>query len=260
MVFGIQAASGVAQGLTYLALFAVPPLAAVALGATARGSRPALALVVVPLFALAWLGRHGLAGEGAAVALSALSCLTLGALLGSVTPARALKAGIILMAVIDTGLVVSDLLAPPNQVLNAAHPAAGLPQLQRALFGSAVMGYGDLFVAGLLGALLAGRRQLQRRAALLALALGLAMNLLFLVVDELPATVPIALTLILLELRAPNKTVWHAHSARHSGGVLVPSRLRPRRARRRRAGASWPRARARPRRPARRGRHRPARA
>ena len=200
---------------------------------------------MVPLFALAWLGRHGLPGEGAAVLLSALSCLTLGALLGSVTPARALKAGIILMAVIDTGLVVSDLLAPPNQVLNAAHPAAGLPQLQRALFGSAVMGYGDLFVAGLLGALLAGRRDLQRRAALLALALGLAMNLLFLVVDELPATVPIALTLVLLELAQ--------RRAR-------PEPITPRRSPRRRAAASWPRARARPRRPARRGRHRPARA
>src|ERR1700676_38632 len=56
-----------AQGLTYLALCAVPALAALALGWFARGSRPALALLVAPLFALAWADRGGLAGEGAAL-------------------------------------------------------------------------------------------------------------------------------------------------------------------------------------------------
>ena len=32
------------------------------------------------------------------------------------------------MAVADTALVVSELLQHPNDALNAAHPAAGLPQ------------------------------------------------------------------------------------------------------------------------------------
>ena len=45
-------------------------------------------------------------------------------------------------------LVVSEELQRPNNALNAAHPAAGLPRLQSAVFGSAAMGYGDLFVAG----------------------------------------------------------------------------------------------------------------
>jgi len=45
-------------------------------------------------------------------------------------------------------LVISNLLAAPNNSLNAAAPVADLPQLQRVLFGSAVMGYGDLFIAG----------------------------------------------------------------------------------------------------------------
>jgi hypothetical protein len=66
----------------------------------------------------------------------------------------------------------------------------------------ATMGYGDLFVAGLLGALLARDRALQLRGAAIAVALGLALDLLFLTVDELPATGPIALTLIVLELAA----------------------------------------------------------
>ena len=40
-----------------------------------------------------------------------------------------------------------------------------LPQLQRALLGNAVMGYEDLFVAALLGALVAATPGLARRAA-----------------------------------------------------------------------------------------------
>jgi hypothetical protein len=191
-----------ARGLTYLALVAVPVLAALALGWLARGARPERALVVVPLFALAWLDRGGLAGEGAAVALSALSCVALGVLLAAVTPPRWLAAGIIAMAVADTALVVSDLLQRPNDALNAAHPAAGLPRLQSAVFGTAVMGYGDLFVAGALGGLLAlaVARSLQVRAAALVALMGLCFDVLFFFLDELPATVPVALALAALLL------------------------------------------------------------
>src|SRR5271154_619037 len=167
-----------AQGLTYLALVAVPLLAALALGWltwNAHPPRPARALLVAPLFVLAWVDRSGLAGQGAALVLSALSCVSLGVLLAAVTPPRWLAGGIVAMAVADTTLVVSDLLQRPNDALNAAHPAAGLPRLQSEVFGSAVMGYGDLFVAALLGALLAVTvgRSTQTRAAVLATALAL---------------------------------------------------------------------------------------
>ena len=67
----------------------------------------------------------------------------------------------------------AELLQRPNDALNAARPAANLPQLQSAVFGSAVMGYGDLFIAGVLGGLLAasfGRRLQLRAAALTASA------------------------------------------------------------------------------------------
>jgi hypothetical protein len=197
-----------ADGLTYLALLAVPALAALTLGWLAwyaEPSRPWLALIVVPLFALAWADRGGIAGEASALALSALSCAALGALLAAVTPARWLAAGIVAMALADTALVVSDLLQRPNNALNAAHPAAGLPRLQTAVFGSAVMGYGDLFVAGVLGGLLAsaaGRRR-QLRGAALAATIALGLDLLFFFVDELPATVPVALTLLVLMVRRP---------------------------------------------------------
>lgn len=193
------------QALTYLALVAVPLLAALALGWCAwstHGPYPPAALLVAPLFALAWIDRGGLVGQAAAVILAALSCVTLGVLLGAVTPARWLAVGIVLMALADTAVVVSDLLQRPNDVLNAAQPAANLPRLQSASFGDAVMGYGDLFVAGLLGGLLAGSRnrarQLQGAALVAVLALGL--DLLFFLVDELPATVPVALATIAVGL------------------------------------------------------------
>jgi hypothetical protein len=195
-----------AQGLTYLALGAVPLLAALALGWLlwdGTASRLWRAALVVPLFALAWLDRGGLAGEIAALALSGLSCVALGVLLATVTPPRWLAAGIITMAVADTALVVSDLLQSPNNALNAAHPAAHLPQLQSAVLGSAVMGYGDLFIAGALGGLLAGTvgRSLQLRAAALTTVLALAFDLMFFFLDELPATVPVAAALIVVLLR-----------------------------------------------------------
>jgi hypothetical protein len=205
-VFVARAAENAsAQGLTYLALVAVPLLAGLALGWLAWNAhppRPARALLVAPLFALAWANRGGLAGEAAALVLSVLSCVSLGVLLAAVTPPRWLAAGIVAMAVADAALVVSDLLQRPNDALNAAHPAAGLPQLQRAVFGSALVGYGDLFVAALLGALLAVTigRSWQLRAAALAALLAVAFDLLFFFVDELPATVPVALTLIIVVL------------------------------------------------------------
>ena len=234
VIFGLRAAAGAAQGITYLALVAVPVLAAVALGRAMRfrpPARPLFALAVAPLFALAWIDGSGLAGQTAALALTALSCVTLGTLLAAVAPARWLKVGIVAMAAVDTWLVVSDLLQAPNNVLNAAAPAAGLPQLQYAPWGSAVMGYGDLFIAAVLGALLA--REANRRqgtATLLAAALALSFNLLFFFVNELPATVPIAVTLIVLDRRAIVRRLVR-RPAWPSGGISrrtrPPSRTAP---------------------------------
>ncbi len=199
VVSGIALESASARFLTYLALVAVPPLAAAALAWLMRGGRPALALLVFPLFALAWASEGALAGETAALALSALACVSLGWLVACVVPPRWLKLGIYVMAAIDAWLVGTNLLQEPNAVLNAAAPAADLPRLQFASFGSAVMGFGDLFIAATLGALLATDRRLQLRGALLAAIICPAFDLLFFWVDQTPATVPIALTLATVE-------------------------------------------------------------
>jgi hypothetical protein len=197
VVFGIRAAGDSANGLTYLALIAVPPLAALALGWLMRRADPRLALLAIPLFALAWADRKGLAGEAAGVALTALSCATLGVLLVQVAPLGWLKLGLVVFSIADTTLVIAQLLQPANDVLNAAAPGLGLPQLQRELFGSAIMGYGDLFVAGVFGAIVAAEGGRQGAAARLVLVLALSFDALFFVVDLLPATVPVAVAVIL---------------------------------------------------------------
>jgi hypothetical protein len=211
VVFAIRYVSATATGLTYLALVAVPILAAAALGWADRGARPWMAVLAVPLFALAWADRGTLVGEAAATLLSALSCVTLGVLLAAVTPPNWLKFGILAMAAADVWLVTADLLQAPNAALVAAAPGGGLPQLQSELFGSVSMGYGDLFVAGLLGAVLAREGRPQGPAALLTLGLAGLFDLLFLVLHELPATVPVALALIVVE-------AWGRRRGRVSAG------------------------------------------
>jgi hypothetical protein len=229
VIGAIEISPGSADALTYIALVAVPPLAAYALGALtrdrlnpriwrveaiSRGDSSWLAPISVAtaLFALAWASPHSLAGEAAATALSGLACVTLGWLLVCGVPARWLRLGVYAMAVIDTVYVASDLLQGPNAVLNAAAPAAGLPRLQAVHFGSALMGFGDLFVAALVGCLFAAeglagdadrvaanRRQLL--AAALVAVLVLLFDLLFFAVDELPSTVPVAFALALIQWR-----------------------------------------------------------
>jgi hypothetical protein len=219
VIFAIRYASSTATGLTWLALVAVPLLAALALGWAGHGARWWLAAGFVPLFLLAWLDRTTLVGQGAGTLLCALSCVSLGWLLAAVTPPKWLKLGILAMAAADTWLVLSDLLQTPNDTLVSAAPApgSGLPQLQSESFGSISLGYGDLFVAGLLGAVLAregrgGRGQVAM--ALLTLFLAGLFDLLFFVLKELPATVPVAAALIVGEAY-----VWQRARRARGGGA-----------------------------------------
>ncbi len=225
VIGAIEVAPGSADALTYIALVAVPPLAACALAALTRvrvnppytrvhadsrsGGDSSDWLVsgsaVAALFALAWVSPHSLVGEAAATTLSGLACVTLGWLLVWGVPARWLRLGVYAMAVIDTVYIASDLLQGPNAVLDAAAPAAGLPQLQAVHFGSAQMGFGDLFIAALVGCLLAGSRSRQSWAAALVAVLALVFDLLFFAVDQLPATVPVAVALALVTWKSSTR-------------------------------------------------------
>ncbi len=209
VIFTIRYVSDTAQGLTYLALVAIPPLAAVALAWASRpearitAGRVAGAVVWAAALFAAGSG-HGLVSQTSRSLLSALSCVTLGVMLAAVAPPGWLKLGIVAMATADVWLVASDLLQQPNTVLVTAHPApllgTPLPRLQSEAFGTVSMGYGDLFIAALLGAVVGAEGKPQWPAALLTLLFAAVFDLLFFFVSELPATVPVALALVVLEV------------------------------------------------------------
>ncbi|MFT4083973.1 MAG: hypothetical protein QM638_15460 [Nocardioides sp.] len=200
----LAVAPGLGLGYAWLAAVGVPLMAAVAAGAALPDRLPAGLRITVAilgtavLLGLGWGLRGELVGQAAASALTALSACAVASYLAALAPAPLLKVGLVVMAALDAVLVFSQALAGPNDTLNAASPGAGLPHLQVAVFGSALIGYGDLFVAAVLGCLVAPRRRWP--VALLVLALSAVFDLLFLVVDELPATVPVAVALLLVEV------------------------------------------------------------
>jgi hypothetical protein len=191
----------VADALTWVALILVPIGAMLALGWAMHGAQPASAIVAALLFAYCWAQVGTLTGDAAAAALTALSTVTVGRLLAGLVPGLWLKAGIVAMAIIDSILVFGNQLQGPNATLNAAIPVPGAPQLQYLDLHYASMGYGDVFVAGLLGGILAAEGRRQVLPGLLVFVLAALWDLLFLHFNTLPATVPVAVAVVLLELK-----------------------------------------------------------
>lgn len=200
VIAAIELLPQTADVLTWVSLVLIPPGAALALGWAMHGARPPLALLAAPLLALAWADVNGLVGDAAAAVLSALSCVTLGRLLAGLVPGLWLKAGIVAMAIVDSILVFGNQLQAPNAVLNAAVALPGAPQLQYLDLHYASVGYGDVFVAGVLGGVLAAEGRPQLPVAALTLLCAALWDLLFLHFDTLPATVPVALALVAAEL------------------------------------------------------------
>jgi hypothetical protein len=199
VVFGIDLLPESATVLSWAALLLIPPGCALALGWAMHGARPVYALGALGLLVVAVYDTASLAGDAAAAALTALSAVTVGRLLAGGVPLVWLKAGIVAMAVVDSILVFGNELEGPNAVLNAAIPAPGLPQLQYLDLHYASLGYGDVFVAGVLGGVLAAEGTRQWPIALLTLAFSAAWDLLFFHFRTLPATVPPAAALLVSE-------------------------------------------------------------
>ena len=206
-VAAIAAATASADVLTWVALLLVPPGCALALGWAAHGARPWLALAVVPLLAAALAVPDDPLGRVARLLLIVGSVVTAGRLLAGGAPLIYLKAGVVAMAVIDAVFIFGDFFGDQNAAFNAAAPAAGLPRLQVADIGDVSTDYGDYFVAGLVGAILAAERRPQLLAAVATLIAAQVFNQLFLVVDSLPGTVPPAVVLLAFE-------TWHRRAER----------------------------------------------
>jgi hypothetical protein len=200
VVAAIQLLPSTADVLTWVALILVPPGCALSLGWAAHGARPWLAVLAAPLLFVAWTMQDERAGQVATIILIAGSAVTVGRLLAGAAPLSLLKLGIVAMAAVDAWLVFSNRLQAPNAVLVAAVPAPGLPQLQSASFGTAGLGYGDFFAAAVVGGIIAAERGPQLAATAALVVLSVAWDQLFLIYDVLPATVPPAVVLIVVEL------------------------------------------------------------
>jgi hypothetical protein len=199
-VVAITLASASADVITWISFLLIPPGCALALGWAAHGARPWLAVLAVVLLAVAIAGPDDPAGRVARLALIVGSCATVGRLLAAATPLTLLKVGVVAMAVVDSVFIFGDFFGEQNAMFNAAAPAAGLPRLQVADIGHTSTDYGDFFIAGVVGAILAFERRPQAIAALLTLVAAELWNQLFLVVDSLAGTVPPALVLVGFEL------------------------------------------------------------
>jgi hypothetical protein len=185
-----------ADALTWIALVLVPLGCALGLGWAMRGARPWLALFAIPVLIVALYAPESALGRAARIVLIVGSTATAGRLLAASASLPPLKAGVILMAVIDAVLVLGDQFDEEFAGFDAASPGAGLPQLQLARVGDVATDYGDFFLAGLVGAILAVERGPQLGAAMAMLVVAEAWNQLFLVVDSLPNTTAPALVLI----------------------------------------------------------------
>jgi hypothetical protein len=189
-----------ARTMTDLAAVATPLLAVASPVFVARRLRVACGVAALLGLVAAFGLGESLAGQTGRLVLIVLACAPLGRLLASAAPRLALELAIIVTACIDTALVVGGQIGTASQALHDAAPVGGLPRFQDATLGSATLGYGDLFLAALLGAVLASRARTRLRAAVLTGVIGAIYGLLLLHVDIIPATVQVALALVAVEV------------------------------------------------------------
>ena len=150
----------------------------------------------MPILAAAFAAPDDRLGRAARLVLIVGSVVTAGRLLAGVAPLRYLKAGVVAMAVIDAVFIFGDLWGEQNAAFNAAARPPGCRGCRSPTSGAVSTDYGDYFVAGLVGAILAAERRPQALAAVATLVAAQAFNQLFLVVDSLPGTVPPAVVLL----------------------------------------------------------------
>jgi hypothetical protein len=187
-----------ALAVAVAAVLGVPLLAIVAGALLARAGRPAWGYLTAPLVAAALLFQNHVVGQLATLLLLALSCVALGALLRCVGDPRALMTGVAVLAVADVILLVAGPVNEATAALRAVN-LGNLPGFQEAVVGPSTMGYGDLFVAGVAGAIAARTPGAPRRVGVLTLVFALLESALFFRHGPYPSTVPVVLALAVEE-------------------------------------------------------------
>ena len=203
---------GLAQQAADLAAVGTP-IAALA-GLVAFRVR-ALALLAPVLYLVAWKS-DGRPAQIATDVLIAGAAASLAWLTGTVAPRAGLVVGILAATAVDVyQVLVTEQVQVASRALSAAQPAAGLPRLQELVWGSATMGWGDAYLAGLLGVVVAASSpRIRLVAAGAVFALGVPFGFLFHVLDTLPATVPVAAALLIV--LALDATVHQSQEGRSS--------------------------------------------
>jgi hypothetical protein len=181
--------------VTTLAAFAVPPLALFAAWHVRRAALP-LAIVSPILWLIVWrlptTGWTQLAGD----LLIVLAAVSLGRLTGWIAPRAALVVGVLVATAVDIWQVLTVQVQPVALALGQAEPPRGLPGLQQLEMVGATMGWGDAYLAAVLGAVVAASGRATIAAVFGTLLGGLSLGLLFNVVEFVPATVPVAVGLL----------------------------------------------------------------
>jgi hypothetical protein len=181
--------------VTTLAAFAVPPLALFAAWHVRRAALP-LAIISPILWLIVWrlptTGWTQLAGD----LLIVLAAVSLGRLTGWIAPRAALVVGVLVATAVDIWQVLTVQVQPVALALGQAEPPRGLPGLQQLEMVGATMGWGDAYLAAVLGAVVAASGRATIAAVFGTLLGGLSLGLLFNVVEFVPATVPVAVGLL----------------------------------------------------------------
>jgi hypothetical protein len=194
-VIGLSVDASLATRLAELAVL-TPALALLSPLVAERRLRSAVTLVAVLAVVVGIWSKHGVAGEIGRLAAIACACSLLATLLAGVAPPAALRAGLVALIALDVILVVSGDVGTTSNALHEAVAPAGLPSFQDATLGPAVMGYGDLFGAAVLGAALTSEGRSRGPAAAAVLVCALGFGLLLAVFTTLPATVPLLAGLV----------------------------------------------------------------
>lgn len=180
-----------AQVVLQVATIGVPALATLATMRLARRGWPA---IVTALLAAALLWSHDLVGQVATLALLVLSCVAIGGLVPRLGHPVALAAGAAVLAVADVVLLVLGPVGDAAAALDSVR-FAHVPSFGEAVVGSVHMGYGDLLIAGIAGAVAARTPGGASRVGLLTLVLFLAEAALLAGPTAYPATVPVVAAL-----------------------------------------------------------------
>lgn len=201
-----RVAALLADDLSLLALVSVPPLAALGIAWALRWRDLRLVPFVPLLLAVAWSAPQSPLGEAATLLIVALSCIALAVVVVAVVPRTVAKLGIVAWATADLSFALAHDLVEASRAISHAAPAVAPDllrvQLQRVVIGPSSMEYADLFIAATLGAILAADSRDRGAAAVLVAVLAMSLAAFFFVTDVVPGTVPVAVALLVEELRA----------------------------------------------------------